>query len=265
MQNYYLEVLGLTPGASPEEVKKAYRNLSKKYHPDVSREPDAKEKFIIITEAYDFLTSVGPTPHNEPINYDYDVGQSEYDYWREQAKAHARKKAYEAFVEKNNMIQQLLFKFNYLLIAIAFFNVTLAVDYFLPKTGHQQEIQEVGKQYSGVRSRRKHINDYLKFEEYLMNFPAKSVTQYDYTKLISSSVFATPIYNKPMYAELQFGEQPVRVDVAYNIYRIFGYFIPFVFIVLVIYLVIKNLEYRLTLAIVTLFAQVCQVYIFLAN
>jgi magnesium-transporting ATPase (P-type) len=55
MLKKYYKILGLMPGASLEDIKKAYRELAKKYHPDVSTEEYAKEKFIIITEAYELL------------------------------------------------------------------------------------------------------------------------------------------------------------------------------------------------------------------
>ena len=38
----YYEVLGLAKGASDDEIKKAYRKLSKKYHPDINKEADAE-------------------------------------------------------------------------------------------------------------------------------------------------------------------------------------------------------------------------------
>lgn len=51
----YYEVLGLAKGATADEIKKAYRKLAKKYHPDVSEEKDAEAKFKEVQEAYDVL------------------------------------------------------------------------------------------------------------------------------------------------------------------------------------------------------------------
>lgn len=51
----YYKVLGLTRRATKKEVKKAFNKLSKKYHPDISKEPDAEKKFSQISEAYDVL------------------------------------------------------------------------------------------------------------------------------------------------------------------------------------------------------------------
>ncbi|WP_049059300.1 molecular chaperone DnaJ [Enterococcus faecium] len=52
----YYEVLGLSKGASEDEIKKAYRKLSKKYHPDINKEPDAEEKFKEVSGAYEILS-----------------------------------------------------------------------------------------------------------------------------------------------------------------------------------------------------------------
>ncbi|HYK72506.1 MAG TPA: molecular chaperone DnaJ [Pseudoneobacillus sp.] len=52
----YYEVLGVSKSASKDELKKAYRKLSKQYHPDINKEPDANEKFKEIAEAYEVLS-----------------------------------------------------------------------------------------------------------------------------------------------------------------------------------------------------------------
>jgi curved DNA-binding protein CbpA len=55
MKNYY-DVLGVDVEASASDIKKAYRKLALEYHPDKNSSPDAKEKFISITEAYEVLS-----------------------------------------------------------------------------------------------------------------------------------------------------------------------------------------------------------------
>ena len=52
----YYEVLGVEKSATDEQLKKAYRRLAAKYHPDVSTEPNAEEKFKEINEAYEVLS-----------------------------------------------------------------------------------------------------------------------------------------------------------------------------------------------------------------
>jgi molecular chaperone DnaJ len=52
----YYDVLGIPRTADDKEIKKAYRNLARKYHPDVCKEPGAEEKFKEINEAYSVLS-----------------------------------------------------------------------------------------------------------------------------------------------------------------------------------------------------------------
>lgn len=93
MSLIYFEILGIQKTAGIQEIKLAYRRLAKKFHPDISKDPDAHEKFILVNEAYEFLTNLklkeirtshnkSQTPPNDEI----------YKQWlrRERMKARAR-------------------------------------------------------------------------------------------------------------------------------------------------------------------------------
>ena len=52
----YYDRLGVSKDASQDEIKRAYRKMSKKYHPDINKEPDAEEKYKEVQEAYETLS-----------------------------------------------------------------------------------------------------------------------------------------------------------------------------------------------------------------
>jgi molecular chaperone DnaJ len=59
MSKDYYVVLGVSRGADAHKIKKAYRTVAKRYHPDVSRSPESKQKFQQIREAYETLSDEG--------------------------------------------------------------------------------------------------------------------------------------------------------------------------------------------------------------
>ncbi|MBN1486079.1 MAG: DnaJ domain-containing protein, partial [Anaerolineae bacterium] len=56
MATDYYAVLGVSRESNPDEIKRAYRQLARKYHPDVSKEVDAEDRFKGINEAYEVLS-----------------------------------------------------------------------------------------------------------------------------------------------------------------------------------------------------------------
>jgi molecular chaperone DnaJ len=65
----YYEVLGIDRNASANDIRKAYRKLTRKYHPDVNKEPDAEEKFKEIKEAYEVLSDDQKRAHYDQFGH----------------------------------------------------------------------------------------------------------------------------------------------------------------------------------------------------
>lgn len=65
----YYDVLGVDKNTSVDEVKKAYRKLARKYHPDVNKEPDAEAKFKEVKEAYDTLGDPQKKAHYDQFGH----------------------------------------------------------------------------------------------------------------------------------------------------------------------------------------------------
>lgn len=91
----YYKVMGVDKGANEKEIKLAYRRLARKYHPDISKEPNAEEKFKEVGEAYEVLKDpkkrkvydqyahdwelrqkAGSSPHRQAQEY----GSQDYQY-----------------------------------------------------------------------------------------------------------------------------------------------------------------------------------------
>ncbi|VVC03838.1 Chaperone protein DnaJ [Candidatus Bilamarchaeum dharawalense] len=69
MTKNYHEILGVSKDADEKQIKKAYRRLALKYHPDRNKDADAEEKFKEINEAYAVLIGkdkIAEKPINEP-------------------------------------------------------------------------------------------------------------------------------------------------------------------------------------------------------
>ena len=71
----YYQVLGVARGAAADELKRAYRKLARKFHPDVSKEKNAESRFKEVQEAYEVLRDPEKRAAYDQLGRDYRPGQ----------------------------------------------------------------------------------------------------------------------------------------------------------------------------------------------
>lgn len=71
----YYQIMGVARDASQDEIKRAYRRLARKYHPDVSKEADAEQRFKEMQEAYEVLKDPEKRKAYDQFGKDWKAGQ----------------------------------------------------------------------------------------------------------------------------------------------------------------------------------------------
>ena len=142
----YFEILEISETASDSDIKNAYRQLAKKYHPDVNHSKNAQEKFIAITEAYEFLInqrslkdkSATIQMNQEPTSTNYQA-KEDFERFRRESREKAKQQAemkYEEFKKQHESFQEsgvndlvLVFKIliRIIIIPLALFLILLPV------------------------------------------------------------------------------------------------------------------------------------------
>ncbi len=107
----YHKILGLNKEAGPDDIKRAYRQLAKKYHPDINKAPDAHEQFIKITEAYEILINqdLHEYYYHRETSRDPGFMRKQYEKAREEARERARRYArmkYEKFIREQEAFKK---------------------------------------------------------------------------------------------------------------------------------------------------------------
>ncbi len=133
----YYKILGLSPGADEKALKKAYRKLVLKYHPDVNKSPNAPKRFHEICEAYEVIfeqiqrDTIVNISENED-EYDPAIYEEIIHEAREKARQRAKMrydklKAEKEFFENNDLILFFRYVGNYLALPLALLMIAIPV------------------------------------------------------------------------------------------------------------------------------------------
>jgi len=85
MSKSLYEILGINESASQNEIKKAYRKLARKYHPDICKKPECEEKFKEINSAYEVLSDEKKRAQYDQFGDSIFGNQSFQDFYKQNA------------------------------------------------------------------------------------------------------------------------------------------------------------------------------------
>lgn len=138
---YYRE-LGLSSDASEQEVRKKYRRLVMKYHPDKNQQVGAQEKFIAITEAYEILTRKKDYTSKQSYSQSQKTEEEAIEERLQKARKRYQENKYKEYIENERYFQFLTSGKKWRMIKATavigtFLSFLLMADYFLPR--HYEE------------------------------------------------------------------------------------------------------------------------------
>ncbi len=236
------EVLGVSRGASAEEIRKAYRALAKKYHPDVNSSADAARMTAMINEAYDVLTNTAKKDGYDPFSFTSpEAIDDPVEVYKREYKARKIKEAREKAQRKAKFESGLYWFIRTPMYPIALFSLLVIVDYFLPSHveldtplyGYQRTYH--GKYSSGVMS-------YMKTSRHELRVPDNLHIDYDYyaEKKLPLYIEFTPIFNSLKRIGVNYEKYAVVYDAPSSIYRFLFFPIPYILLFLCIVFIRKK-------------------------
>lgn len=149
----YYKLLGLNAGASSKDIRKRYRQLAMKYHPDRNSSPDAQAKFIALTEAYEVLLGKIQTPEPTPK-----TKQATQEERMQKARQRYARQAMDEFLENERYFNYLTKGRKWKTIRVGafvgtFLTILIILDYFLPHHYEDDEVThyavQVGRSLTG--------------------------------------------------------------------------------------------------------------------
>lgn len=240
--NQYYNVLGLPFGANEQLIKKRYKELAKKYHPDRNSSPDAHKKFIEINEAYIYLVSKDKIQVKSLQEQQKDRENEIQKAYREKAWQYVREKKIRDEEELQAFYHSLRigwtwFAFKTVSSLCAIIVVVMFIDYFLPT----QAIPEVVTEYSNdiYQSVGAHDISLIKTSSG-KNLWTNDYFNSDFNYNPFFILESTQIFQNPIKAKIYSGNQYFEIPIHFTVYWAQFVLSPFLLFPLFIYFYKKN-------------------------
>jgi hypothetical protein len=236
-------VLGVSRTASVEEIRKAYRDLAKKYHPDVNPNASAAEMTARINAAYDHLADPKKrSAYDNRFSFVNDESEvytaDEYMYEYDPENTEVTREYAGRRTQRESLVYKIL---RMLCYPIAFLSLLVILDYFLPGNteldyplyGYQKMLY--GKHSSIVLS-------YMKTDEHEFQVPNSIHLNYDYLskekKLLCMEF--TPIFKTLKRVGVDHGEYALMYKAPWTIYFPMVFPVPYILLLQCIFFLRKK-------------------------
>jgi len=209
-----LKTLGLPFNASKSDIKKAYRQLALKYHPDTNQSEDGLDKFIEIDSAYDFL--INPYSYQHKQSSSGDAVSSKAERIKKAQENFQKRKEKERLEEEEYFDDMFKGKKGKLLFFVSVFfaivSVLLILDCIIPNSRSTEKVNSIfSGNYTWV---------FILTDDYKYTFPAEHYTRiHSADQLVTAKSF---LFNEVASLTLQ-GEED---QVTYNFFNYRNYYIP---------------------------------------
>ena len=236
LKEKYYKLLGLTSSASDQEVRKAYRKLAMRYHPDRNSDPKAHELFILLNEASDIILNKKDAPHL-PIHKKSKGTTKETTKEEKEKRMKTARKRYQDQAKKEQIENDRFFYFltngkkwkNLKIIAIsgAIISFLMIADLFLPR--HFQEDEVTHYKLNFARSPSQEMLGIIKTkrkEKYMLS----GMNYYVYAKSRAIYVESSWFFHNPIAIIARNKITPKKFNIHFNYYS-FRWVIILLFII----------------------------------
>lgn len=218
----YYKLFGLKKGCSEEEIRKKYKSLAKRYHPDHNKSLNANEKFIEIQKAYEYLLQdikgKRKSDNNEDDFQEYRTRENEWILYRKRAYERYRAKKRKERKELEDWCKRIDLGFRksalYFTAFISIFIiVAMLVDDFLPPRKEESRIDKYSTiQYKSMNNKPVMVAETFDGKSYWLNsFNTRELNRYPKTHIEKTAIFGHP-QNLIVYSGMNIQYVPIHFN-----------------------------------------------------